>query len=102
MGFERAEARFSGSAAILHVSKFFERRPSPTADFPPAFSKHMSNEKPTQPTAEQASMSAEERLADLRRRRTEAADVIAETLLDLWLADRRARREPCAKGGRDV
>ena len=38
-------------------------------------------------------MSAEERLADLRRRRAEAADVLAETLLDIWLRDRRARRE---------
>lgn len=65
----------------------------------------MSNEKPIQPiqpTAEQAAISAEERLADLRRRRAEAADVLAETLLDLWIADRRASREPGAKGGRDV
>ncbi|QQR90259.1 MAG: hypothetical protein IPJ88_00435 [Myxococcales bacterium] len=36
---------------------------------------------------------AEERLADLRRRRAEAADVLAETLLDIWLRERRARRE---------
>jgi len=35
--------------------------------------------------------SPEERLADLRRRRADAADVIAETLLDLWLRERRAR-----------
>lgn len=62
----------------------------------------MSNEKPNQPTAEQASMSAEERMADLRRRRAEAADVLAETLLDAWLTDRRARRDASAKGGRDV
>ena len=45
---------------------------------------------------------AEERLAELRRRRTEAADVLAETLLDLWLAERRARRAAEEKGGRDV
>jgi hypothetical protein len=34
----------------------------------------------------------EERLADLRRRRDEAADVLAETLLDMWLRERRAQR----------
>lgn len=33
---------------------------------------------------------AEERLADLRRRRREAIDVLAETLLNLWLKERRA------------
>ena len=51
-------------------------------------------------------MSAEERLADLRRRRAEAADVLAETLLDIWLRDRRARREAAQreprKGGRSA
>jgi N-acetylglutamate synthase-like GNAT family acetyltransferase len=35
----------------------------------------------------------DERLADLRRRRAEAADVLAESLLDLWLRQRRAKRE---------
>jgi hypothetical protein len=51
-------------------------------------------------------MSAEERLADLRRRRAEAADVLAETLLDIWLRDRRARREAAQReapdGGRSA
>lgn len=42
-------------------------------------------------------MSDEERLADLRRRRNEAADVLAETLLDIWLAGRRARRQATVK-----
>ncbi|HVJ89525.1 MAG TPA: hypothetical protein VM580_06945 [Labilithrix sp.] len=32
----------------------------------------------------------EERRADLRRRRAEAADVLAETLLDMWLRARRS------------
>ena len=41
--------------------------------------------------------SAEERLADLRRRRAEAADVLAETILDLWLRERRVRREAAAR-----
>jgi hypothetical protein len=36
--------------------------------------------------------SPDERLADLRRRRAEAADVLAETLLDMWLRERRAQR----------
>lgn len=35
------------------------------------------------------------------RRRKETAIVLAETLLDLWLADRRARRQP-GSGGSDV
>ena len=48
-------------------------------------------------------MSAEERLADLRRRRAEAADVLAETLLDIWLRDRPARREAALReGGRSA
>ncbi|MEI8255374.1 MAG: hypothetical protein WCJ30_06835 [Deltaproteobacteria bacterium] len=46
-------------------------------------------------------MSAEERLADLRRRRAEAADVLAETLLDIWLRDRRARREAVQREPRE-
>jgi len=46
-------------------------------------------------------MSAEERLADLRRRRAEAADVLAETLLDIWLRDRRARREAAQREPRE-
>ena len=46
-------------------------------------------------------MSAEERLADLRRRRAEAADVLAETLLDIWLRDRRARREGALREPRE-
>ena len=46
-------------------------------------------------------MSAEERLADLRRRRAEAADVLAETLLDIWLHDRRARREATLREPRE-
>lgn len=46
-------------------------------------------------------MSAEERLADLRRRRAEAADVLAETLLDIWLRDRRARREAASRESRE-
>ena len=46
-------------------------------------------------------MSAEERLVDLRRRRAEAADVLAETLLDIWLQDRRARREVAQREPRE-
>ena len=46
-------------------------------------------------------LSAEERLADLRRRRAEAADVLAETLLDIWLQDRRARREAALREPRE-
>jgi hypothetical protein len=72
------------------------------ANAAPAFSTQMSDEKPTNPTTEVLPTSAEERLADLRRRRAEAADVLAETLLDLWLAERRARRAAAEKGGRDV
>lgn len=34
----------------------------------------------------------DERLADLRRRRAEAADVLAESLLDMWLREQRAKR----------
>lgn len=34
----------------------------------------------------------DERLADLRRRRAEAADVLAESLLDIWLREQRAKR----------
>ncbi|MBI1949379.1 MAG: hypothetical protein HYS27_27075 [Deltaproteobacteria bacterium] len=37
-------------------------------------------------------MSAEERRADLERRLDEAADILAETLLDMWRKEQRARR----------
>jgi hypothetical protein len=43
----------------------------------------------TEPSVPNDSQTAEERLADLRRRRREAADVLAETLLNLWLKERR-------------
>ncbi|MBC7174423.1 MAG: hypothetical protein H5U40_18395 [Polyangiaceae bacterium] len=42
--------------------------------------------------------SAEARRADLERRLDEAADVIAETLLDMWRREQRARRA-AARGG---
>ena len=44
----------------------------------------------TVPSVPDPSQTAEERLAELRRRRREAADVLAETLLNLWLKERRA------------
>jgi hypothetical protein len=34
----------------------------------------------------------DERLADLRRRRAEVVDVLAETILEMWLQGRRAAR----------
>jgi hypothetical protein len=61
------------------------------------------NANPTTPASIPAATpeSAEERLADLRRRRAEAADVLAETLLDIWLQDRRARREAAQREPRE-
>lgn len=44
----------------------------------------------TEPSVPNDSQTAEERLTDLRRRRREAADVLAETLLNLWLKERRS------------
>lgn len=41
-----------------------------------------------------------ERLADVRRRRDEAADILAETLLDMWLARRQGLQAPQPEGGR--
>jgi hypothetical protein len=62
----------------------------------------MNTGKTTPPVIEpEPPMSAEERLADLRRRRAEAADVLAETLLDIWLRDRRARREVALREPRE-
>lgn len=43
-------------------------------------------------------VSAYERRADVERRLDEAADVIAETLLDMWRGEQRARRA-AANGG---
>lgn len=43
----------------------------------------------TRPSA--ATVSAEERRAELERRLDEAADVLAETLLDMWRNERRAQ-----------
>jgi hypothetical protein len=67
----------------------------------------MSTETAMPPAIEpNAKPSADERLADLRRRRAEAADVLAETLLDMWLSERRARRDAALHeprtGGRSV
>lgn len=41
---------------------------------------------------DEAKLEISERLADLRRRRSEAADVIAEALLDMWRNEQRAKR----------
>jgi len=47
----------------------------------------------TRPSAAAATtVSAEERRADLERRLDEAADILAETLLDMWRKEQRARR----------
>ena len=35
---------------------------------------------------------------DYRRRRREAAEILADTLLELWLAEHRARTEAAAAG----
>jgi len=43
--------------------------------------------------------SAEERRAELFRRLDEAADVLAETLLDVWRREHRARRQAVARVG---
>ncbi len=43
-------------------------------------------------------LSAEERRADVEHRLDDAADVLAETLLDMWREEQRARR-PAARGG---
>jgi hypothetical protein len=43
-------------------------------------------------------VSAEERRAEVERRLDEAADVLAETLLDMWRKEQRSRRA-AAHGG---
>ena len=43
-------------------------------------------------------LSAEERRAEVERRLEEAADVLAETLLDMWRKEQRSRRA-AAHGG---
>lgn len=52
----------------------------------------------TEPSVPDPSQTAEERLAELRRRRREAADVLAETLLNLWLKERRAAQGKVPNG----
>ena len=53
----------------------------------------------TRPSAAAATtVSAEERRAEVERRLDEAADVLAETLLDLWRKEQRAKLD-AARGG---
>lgn len=53
----------------------------------------------TRPGAAAANIvSAEERRAEVERRLDEAADVLAETLLDLWRKEQRAKLD-AARGG---
>ena len=58
------------------------------------------NEETTTRSREPGStaVTAEERRAEAERRLDEAADVLAETLLDLWRKEQRARRS-AASGG---
>jgi len=54
------------------------------------------------PSGSVSKTAREAALEDLRRRRAEAADVLAETLFDIWLSARRARgvvREDGLEGG---
>lgn len=62
----------------------------------------MHDEEPTPLAPSDTTLSPEDRLADLRRRRAEAVDVLAETLLDIWLNDRRRARREAGKRGEDV
>ena len=53
----------------------------------------------TRPSAAAATtMSAEERRAEVERRLDEAADVLAETLLDMWRQEQRAKLDT-VRGG---
>ncbi|MCK6586477.1 MAG: hypothetical protein L6Q76_02725 [Polyangiaceae bacterium] len=53
----------------------------------------------TRPSAAAATtVSAEERRAEVERRLDDAADVLAETLLDLWRKEQRAKLD-AARGG---
>ncbi|MBK6918538.1 MAG: hypothetical protein IPH07_14180 [Deltaproteobacteria bacterium] len=52
----------------------------------------------TRPSAAAATVSAEVRRAEVERRLDEAADVLAETLLDMWRKEQRSRRA-AAHGG---
>jgi hypothetical protein len=53
----------------------------------------------TRPSAATATtVSAEARRAELERRLDEAADVLAETLLDMWRKEQRAKLD-AARGG---
>lgn len=52
-----------------------------------------------QPSAATATIvSAEERRAELERRLDEAADILAETLIDMWRKEQRAKLD-AARGG---
>lgn len=59
----------------------------------------MNAETTTQPKeAAPTTVSAEERRAEVERRLDEAADVFAETLLDLWRRERREQRGHAERG----
>lgn len=57
------------------------------------------NTRPSAATATtENAESAEERRADRERRLDEAADILAETLLDMWRTEQRAKLD-AARGG---
>ena len=58
----------------------------------------MSAETTTQPREAATIVGAEERHAEVERRLDEAADVFAETLLDLWRRERREQRGHAERG----
>ena len=54
--------------------------------------------KTTRPSEAATIVSADERRAEIERRFDEAADVLAETLLDMWRKEQRAKHD-AARGG---
>lgn len=52
----------------------------------------------TRPSPAATTVSAEERRAEVERRLDEAADILSETLLDMWRAEQRAKLD-AARGG---
>ncbi len=55
--------------------------------------------KPKPSAAAATTVSAEERRVEIERRLDEAADILAETLIDMWRKEQRAKLDAARGGG---
>jgi len=95
--FESGNSRLAGHSPKEQVHPLSMSPPGSTTDSSPAVNTCTEDTIP-RPSESARLDVGEAHHADVLRRRREAADVLAETLLDMWLAEGRARAQGRTQG----